>query len=204
MSDSSSEEQASDTDADTESESDLQYLTIARTSPEVEDLDDEDKAKILENRASLGSETGCMMRFAPLRYGGLEPSDIEDLVDTSYPVPRSALDSLPAHIEAKLDDQDYVQFFARYDRENSEFHDIRLRRDQTDAIDEMMELVSRFNIGPIIAFDYVVAESHDEYSPETIATARNVETRTVEGNIDKVRSILFENNDMTSQSDLES
>jgi len=40
--------------------------------------------------------------------------------------------------------------------------------------------------------------------PKAITSACRVETRTVEGNIDKVRSILFENDDMTSQSDLES
>jgi len=188
------ESASTNTDENTSSTSqnELQFITLKQTSPEVENLSDDEKAALLESRTTLGSETGYLMWFSPLKYANLKPADIEPLAGDAYPTPRSALNSLPAHLRASLNTQGYIQFFARYDHEQKSFNDIRQRRDDTDLLDEMLDLMSRFNLSETVVFDYIAVKDDNGYSPETIAEVRGVQSKTVKTNVDKVRSTIFD------------
>jgi len=132
-----------------------------------------------------------LMCFTDLKHSRLHPHPISDLVEDKYPVPRPALESLPPHIEAELEQDGESVFFARYDRETREFYDVALPTDQTDYIEKAAELMTRLDCSLPEALDFIVLEA-GEYSPETWSSIRDVRERQVKANADAVRDDLHD------------
>ncbi|WP_092663226.1 hypothetical protein [Halorientalis persicus] len=166
-------------------------MLVHSVFPDVDQLDDDTVAKLLDGRDQLGSETGYLMCFTDLKHSRLHPHSISDMADEKYPVPRPALESLPPHIEAELEQGGESMFFARYDRDSHEFYDVALPTDQSDYIEKAAELMTRLDCSLPEALDYIVLES-GEYSPKTWSSIRDVRERQVKANADAVRDNLHD------------
>ena len=104
-----------------------EFVTIFKTGS-VDRDDYPDLAELLlEGRTQLASETGYLMKFGDISHRGLTPFDVASLHDVpAYPLPQTALESLPAHVRADLEQDGAVQMFASYDRESHRFEDVTL------------------------------------------------------------------------------
>lgn len=173
---------------------DLQLVTIHRVASDIDDLDDQTMARLLEKRTQIGSDTGFLMIFSPLKHARFGPETVSELANNKYPVPRDALESLPAHIRARLEQDGRVQFFAEYDSEEHVYQRVTLPSDDTDSIDKIAELMNRLGCSFPEAADYVVTEE-EKYSAATWSSVRDVRERQVNDNADNVREMLLDNAD---------
>jgi hypothetical protein len=79
------------------------FVTIFKTGS----VDREDHPELaellLEGRTQLAAETGYLMKFGDVSHRGLTPFDVASLHDVpAYPLPQTALDSLPPHVRADV------------------------------------------------------------------------------------------------------
>lgn len=149
-------------------------------------------------RTSLNSETGFMMRFANTdAHQQLNAFDILTLPDlTSYPVPESAIDSLPATLRAELEQTGFIQLRCIYD--NGQMYDAKLGWEETDTIEPPQwfgKLVGE-GVSPVAALDYYMVEiagdgeTEENHTVETWAVERNVSKEAINKSIRDVESKL--------------
>lgn len=181
---------ADDSPRRTSPDDELQLVLVHKAVSETENLDKQTKAELLEARESLSSDTGYLMAFTDLRHAQLTVHDIDDVVENKYPVPRAALESLPAHIRADLSRPGGIKFFARYNRDKTEFYDVSLPTDEVDVPERVAELMSRLDCSVQEAVDYVIVDDLEKYSAETWSNVRDVQKRQVQRNTDTVRERL--------------
>ena len=146
--------------------------------------------QLLESRTQIGSETGYMMKFVGHSHSALTPFDIVSLPGQSYPVPESALESLPAHVIAKLEQAGAVQIVGEYDTDDSVYHDVVIAWEDQDEIDRVAELLAENDLSLHEAVDWVVVEESGRFTAAQWATIRNVTEKAVQSNLSAARRTL--------------
>lgn len=171
------------------------FVTIYKTGSVDRDEYPEIAEGLLQGRTQLASETGYLMAFGDTSHRGLTAFDIASLQDVqAYPLPKTAFESLPAHVRADLERYDSIQVFADYDRENHQFTDVRLAWEDQDAIERIAELVAG-DLSLHEAVDWVVVEEAERYSEAQWANVRGVTIDAVRSNINAAREQLLAEED---------
>lgn len=149
-------------------------------------------------RTALNSDSGYMMRFAHAdRYRQLSAHDILTIPHlTSYPVPQTALSSLPATIRAELENRGIIRIKTVY--QNGRFYGTTLGWETPDGFNPATWFRSaiRHDVSPIAALDYFMVElagqtpNTDGHTIETWADERGVTPDTIKRSIQDVESTL--------------
>ena len=125
------------------SSDDRDFVTIFKTGSVDRDDYPELAEHLLEGRTQLASETGYLMKFGDVSHRGLTPFDVVSLHDVpAYPLPKTALEPLPAHVRADLEQNGAVQMFASYDRDQHRFEDVTLAWEDQEFLERIAELVA--------------------------------------------------------------
>jgi hypothetical protein len=171
------------------------FITIFETGSIDPDENPDLADQLLESRTQVGSETGYMMKFGNHSHSALTPFDFVSLPGQSYPVPASALDSLPSHVTAKLEQDGAVQIVGRYDPDDGVYEDVAIAWEEQDEIDRIAELVSGGEVSLHEAVDWVVIEETGRYTPSQWAAIRNVTEDAVRSNVSAARERLLPEED---------
>jgi len=146
---------------------------------------------LLEGRTQLTAETSYLMKFGDESHRGLTFFDVATLHDVpAYPLPQTALDSLPAHVRAELEQNGATQMVASYDPENHQFENIDLAWDDQDFLERVTELIAG-DLSLHEAVDWVVVEEAERYSVDQWADIRDVTEDAVRSNIYAAREKLL-------------
>jgi hypothetical protein len=146
---------------------------------------------LLEGRTQLTAETSYLMKFGDESHRGLTPFDVATLHDVpAYPLPQTALDSLPAHVRAELEQNGATQMVASYDPENHQFENIDLAWDDQDFLERVTELIAG-DLSLHEAVDWVVVEEAERYTVDQWADIRDVTEDAVRSNIYAAREKLL-------------
>ena len=174
------------------------FVTIFKTGS-VDRDDYPDLAEhLLEGRTQLASETGYLMKFGAVSHRGLTPFDVASLHDVqAYPLPKTALESLPAHIRADLEQNGAVQMFASYDRDQHRFEDIALAWEEQEFLERIAELVAG-DCSLHEAVDWTVVEEAERYTVTQWADIRGVTENAVRSNVNSAREKLLAEEDRES------
>jgi hypothetical protein len=153
---------------------DRAFITVFKTGS-VDRDDYPDLAEhLLEGRTQLASETGYLMKFGDVSHRGLTPFDVASLHDVpAYPLPKTALESLPAHVRADLEQNGAVQMFGSYDREQHRFEAVALAWDEQEFLERIAELVAG-DCSLHEAVDWTVVEEAERYTIAQWAYIRGV------------------------------
>jgi hypothetical protein len=174
------------------------FVTIFKTGSVDRDNYPELAEHLLEGRTQLAAETGYLMKFGDVSHRGLTPFDVASLHDVpAYPLPKAALESLPAHVRADLERNGAVQLFATYDRENHEFQDIALAWEEQDFLERLAELVAG-DCSLHEAVDWTVVEEANRYTVAQWADIRGVTEDAVRSNVNSAREKLLAEEDRES------
>jgi hypothetical protein len=150
---------------------------------------------LLEGRTQLASETGYLMKFGDVSHRGLTPFDVASLHDVpAYPLPQTAIESLPAHVRADLEQDGAVQMFASYDRESHRFEDVTLAWEEQDFLERLAELVAG-DLSPHEAVDWIIVEEAERYTLEQWVGIRAVTADAVRSNVNAAREKLLAEED---------
>jgi len=183
------------------SDSGRDFVTIFKTGS-VDRDDYPDLAEhLLEGRTQLASETGYLMKFGDVSHRGLTPFDVASLHDVpAYPLPQTALESLPAHVRADLERDGAVQMFASYDRESHQFDNVTLAWEDQDFLERVAELITG-DLSLHEAVDWIVVEEAERYSLDQWATIRTVTADAVKSNVNAAREKLLADEDREQDSE---
>lgn len=153
---------------------------------------------LLEGRTQLAAETGYLMKFGDVSHRGLTPFDVASLHDIpAYPLPETALESLPAHVRADLEQNGAVQMFASYDRERHRFENIVLAWEEQEFLERIAELVAG-DLSLHEAIDWTVVEEAERYTIAQWADIRGVTEDAVRSNVNSAREELLAEEDRES------
>jgi hypothetical protein len=167
-------------------------ITIYRVS-QIESSSNPNLAnKLEESRTQASSETGFMMRFDDPDCLRLNVFDVVEMPGESYPVPRSALESLPAHIQADLEREDVVQLEADYDSASGEFVGPKLHAEDKPFAYRASELMEFDGVSFLQAADYIIVEERDNFSLDEWREVREVSKSGLQKSIRSVESALGE------------
>jgi len=174
--------------------------TIQPLRPE-DDIGDNERLIMTFDNGQIKTESGFVMRFIDrvLVSSPLSAMDIAKIpAFRDYPVPQSALASLPAMVVNKAEDQGYVQFRGVYSQEKQTFDDVTLGWDLeiTDPLHKMMRIYETTG-SEIKSLDYMlfVHGGARWESEKAIAEYRDVEPETVRQNIIDVAEQLDESDE---------
>lgn len=146
--------------------------------------------QLAESRAQPSSQTGIMMKFSPVEYANLSAFDILDTDGSSYPVPPSALDSLPPQVRAELWETGSVQIIAMYDSEAGEFESAHLPGDEKPFAKRVAELMELPDVSLVQAVDYVTVEERGTYSRSNWKAIREVSRGGINASIRAVENAV--------------
>ena len=177
---------------------DRAFITVFKTGS-VDRDDYPDLAEhLLEGRTQLASETGYLMKFGDVSHRGLTPFDVASLHDVpAYPLPKTALESLPAHVRADLEQNGAVQMFGSYDREQHRFEAVALAWDEQEFLERIAELVAG-DCSLHEAVDWTVVEEAERYTIAQWADIRGVTEDAVRSNVNSAREKLLAEEDRES------
>jgi len=174
---------------------DRDFVTIFKTGSVDRDDYPELTEHLLEGRTQLASETGYLMKFGNVSHRGLTPFDVASLHDVSaYPLPQTALESLPAHVRADLERDGAVQMLAAYHRDDHRFDDVVLAWEEQDFLERLAELVAG-DCSLHEAVDWTVVEEAERYTLDQWAGIRGVTGDAVRSNINSAREKLLAEED---------
>ncbi|MFC7771946.1 hypothetical protein ACFQS5_24995 [Salinirubellus sp. GCM10025899] len=177
------------------SSDDRDFVTIFKTGS----VDPDDYPELaehpLEGRTQLASETGYLMKFGDVSHRGLTPFDVVSLHDVpAYPLPKTALESLPAHVRADLEQNGAVQMFASYDRDQHRFEDVTLAWEDQEFLERIAELVAG-DLSLHEAVDWTVVEEAERYTVAQWVDIRGVTEDAVRSNVNSAREKLLAEED---------
>jgi hypothetical protein len=180
------------------SNGDRDFITVFKTGS-VDRDDYPDLAEhLLEGRTQLASETGYLMKFGDVSHRGLTPFDVASLHDVpAYPLPKSALESLPAHVRADLEQNGAVQMFASHDREQHRFEDVALAWEEQEFLERIAEQIAG-DLSLHEAVDWTVVEEAERYTVAQWADIRGVTEDAVRSNVNSAREKLLAEEDRES------
>jgi hypothetical protein len=179
----------------------LDFVTIFKTGSVDREEHPELAELLLEGRTQLAAETGFLMKFGDVSHRSLTPFDVASLHDVpAYPLPLSALESLPAHVRADLARDGAVQMFASYDRESHQFEDVTLAWADQDFLERLAELVAN-DLSLHEAVDWTVVEEAERYNIAQWAAIRGVTEEAVQSNVNAAREKLLAEEDRESPED---
>ena len=167
------------------------FITIFKTGSVDPEENPELADQLLDSRTQVTSETGYMMKFGDQSHSALTPFDIVTLPGQSYPVPTSALESLPPHVTATLEQDGAVQIVGEYDPDSGVYNDVTIAWEHRDDIDRIAELISSGDLSLHEAVDWVVIEEAERYTPAQWAAIRNVTEDAVRSNVSSAREQLL-------------
>jgi len=174
------------------------FITIFKTGSVDRDEYPDLAQHLLEGRTQLASETGYLMKFGDVSHRGLTPFDVASLQDVpAYPLPEEALESLPAHIRADLEQKGSVQMFASYDREAHQFENVTLAWEDQDFLERIAELLAE-DCSLHEAVDWTVVEEAERYSIAQWSNIRGVTEDAVRSNVNAAREKLLAEEDQES------
>ena len=180
------------------SRDDRDFVTIFKTGSVDRDDYPELAEHLLEGRTQLASETGYLMKFGDVSHRGLTPFDVASLHDVpAYPLPKTALESLPAHVRADLEQNGAVQMFGSYDREQHRFEDVALAWEEQEFLERIAELVAG-DCSLHKAVDWTVVEEAERYTVAQWADIRGVTEDAVRSNVNSAREKLLAEEDRES------
>jgi hypothetical protein len=145
----------------------------------------------------INTKTGYMMMFVDPEYHDLHLYDIMSLLSLkSWPVPESALNSLPESIQGTLFTKDRVKIQGQYDSENQRFVDVKpgWKVEPENRLDLLMKTIEKLDGRLAPAISLVIHEhGSDRWSnPNSIAEAREIEADTVRAQIEEAEEQLSE------------
>nr|WP_152417685.1 hypothetical protein [Haloferax larsenii] len=131
------------------------------------------------------------MKFGDESHRSLTPFDVASLHDVpAYPLPETALDSLPAHVRAELEQNGAIQMVASYDPDNHRFEEVDLAWDDQDFLERVTELIAG-ELSLHEAVDWIVVEEAERYTVPQWADIRDVTEDAVRSNINAAREKLL-------------
>jgi hypothetical protein len=153
-------------------------------------LDEGERVAITFEEGRIKSESGFVMRFVQPQYHHLSVADISQIPSLpSYPVPESAIASLPKYIVNRADENEHVKFQARYDEEQQEFSDVELdwESEIEDPMDALAELLNKFGRDRRMLDYFLMVHGPDGFQDqEAIAEAGDIEPETVSQNVREI------------------
>ncbi|WP_148416427.1 hypothetical protein [Haloferax sp. KTX1] len=167
------------------------FITIFKTGSVDPEENPELADQLLKSRTQVASETGYMMKFSDQSHSALTLFDIVALPGQSYPVPRSALESLPPHITATLEQDRAVQIVGQYDPDSGVYEDAAIAWEDRDEVDRIAEMIAGGDLSLHEAVDWVVVEESDRYTPRQWAAIRKVTEDAVRSNMSAARERLL-------------
>ncbi len=174
---------------------DREFVTIFKTGSVDRNEHPDLVTSLLEGRTQLSAETSYLMKFGDHSHHGLTPFDVASLQDVpAYPLPETALESLPAHVRADLEREGAVQMFATYNPDTHQFDDVALAWDDQDFLERVTELIAG-DLSLHEAVDWVVVEEAERYSIAQWAEIREVTPDAVRSNINAAREQLLVDED---------
>ncbi len=143
-----------------------------------------------------GIRLAISMKFGDESHRSLTPFDVASLHDVpAYPLPETALDSLPAHVRAELEQHGAIQMVASYDSENHLFEEVNLAWDDQDFLERVTELIAG-ELSLHEAVDWVVVvEEAERFTVAQWAEIRGVTGDAVRSNINASREKLLAGSD---------
>jgi hypothetical protein len=112
-------------------------------------------------------------------------------------LPKTALESLPAHVRADLEQNGAVQMFGSYDREQHRFEAVALAWDEQEFLERIAELVAG-DCSLHEAVDWTVVEEAERYTIAQWAYIRGVTEDAVRSNVNSAREKLLAEEDRES------
>lgn len=168
-------------------------ITIYATGSFDAESDTHITESLLESRTKLSTDTGYVMKFGDETHRDLTPFDVASLGTVmAYPLPASALDSLPAFIRNELEYLHAVQLLAAYDRENRIFLNPRLARDTHQYLHRFVELLTS-ELTVHEAVDWLIVAETEQYTLNQWARIRSVTPDAIRSNITDARTKLNRN-----------
>ena len=167
------------------------FITIFQTGSIDPDEHPDLADQLLESRTQVGSETGYMMKFGDHSHSALSLFDFVSLPGQNYPVPQSALESLPAHIVAKLEQDGAIQIVGEYDPDSGRYENAAIAWETQDAIDRIAELLATDGVSVHEAVDWVVVEESERFTPAQWASIREVTEKAVRSNVNTARERIL-------------
>lgn len=148
-------------------------------------------AGFLPDLKGRGIRPAISMKFGDESHRSLTPFDVASLHDVpAYPLPETALDSLPAHVRAELEQNGAIQMIASYDPENHRFEEVDLAWDDQDFLERVTELIAG-ELSLHEAVDWIVVEEAERYTVAQWADIRDVTEDAVRSNINAAREKLL-------------
>jgi hypothetical protein len=177
------------------SESGQDFVTIFQTGSVDRDEFPDLATSLLEGRTQLAAETGYLMKFGNVSHRSLTPFDVASLQDVpAYPLPKTALDSLPANVRADLEQTGAIQMFAQYNRDDHHFEDVALVWEDQDFLERISELVAG-DLSLHEAVDWTVVEEAERYTISQWARIRDVSEEAIRSNVNSAREKLLAEED---------
>jgi hypothetical protein len=177
---------------------DRDFVTIFKTRSVDRDDYPDLTEHLLKGRTQLASETGYLMKFGDVSHRGLTPFDVASLHDfPAYPLPKIALESLPMHVRADLEQNGAVQVFASYDRDHHRFEAVTLAWEDQEFLERIAELVAG-DLSLHETVDWTVVEETERYTVAQWADIRGVTEDAVRSNVNSGRENLLAEADQES------
>jgi len=158
-----------------------------------ESLTDEDVRNVVRfDQGTINAQTGYVMEFVDPELHELSVFDIVSIPGLkSWPVPESALASLPEDVRGTLFQQGFVKLQGRYVKDEQAFQDVRRGWTVTpeNKLDLLMQVIEALDGSLALAVSVVVTEhgSNRWSDPSSIADARGIEADTVRKQIKEAR-----------------
>lgn len=159
-------------------------------------LDGDGGGALRFEEGKLQIETGYVMHFVEDDFTDLPIYDIINIPDIPcYSVSQSALESLPAWAQTKLEQQGHLKCSGEYDRTSKEFREIRPGWDDQarSGADVLAEMIEEYD-GELLArpvYYFLSQYASDEYAdPGAIAELRGIQESSVESEIRKASEQL--------------
>ncbi len=116
--------------------------------------------------------------------------------ERSFPVPESALESLPIGLRGILEEQGFLQIQCTYDQTSQEFVDVLMGWDTEpdEPLDNLMQIIQELDGQLAPALSYMIYEhGPDRWAdPGVIGQARGIEEETVQEQIRMAKDSLPE------------
>lgn len=174
-------------------------VSRSRGAGKVVQQTDTDRTAIVYESGNEGkseTETGYVIRFVDEQYLDLSPFDIIGIDSiAAHSVTQSLWQSLPDSIQDAVRDQGYVKVRGDWSVTDSQFRVVERGWDESDrhaVFDQLADLVEQMGRTPPAVDYFLVVEGPDRYTPETVASIRGIESRSVERHIRDVKRQLNE------------
>jgi hypothetical protein len=157
---------------------------------------DEDARNVIRlNQGKINAQTGFVMEFVDPELHRLSVFDIVAIPELkSWPVPESALASLPDGLRGTLYQQGYVKLQGRYDNDEQAFDDVQRGWAVTpdNRLDQLMRVIEALDGRLAPAVSVVVSEYGSERwrDPNSLAQAREIEADTVRAQIEEAEEAV--------------